>query len=513
MVHERLAKRVSPPHHRVMPRFLTERPSDIPPHVTDKAAFLRLLPFLWPRRDARLRLRFVVTVAMMGMAAFLNATVPILFARAVDHLATGGAAGGAAAMPIALLVTYAAMTWLAKVLNELRWTLYAPLEQRLQRLMGLEVFRHVHGLSLRFHLARRTGHLSRVLENGMRGTRELLFDAVFLILPLVAEIGFITVVLLRAFEPTFALITIATLTLYVFALVTGSEWLRRQQRRVVAEGAEAHGKAVDSLLNYETIKYFGAEARIAERYDTALRRVERLSVRAMVSRSLTGILQVSILGIGLLAMILLAGARVADGAMSVGDMVLVNTYLVQLIRPLDRVGQLYRSIKQSLVDVEQMLALLDEVAEVADHPDARPLPAGPGEVRFESVGFAYDPRRPVLEGVSFTIPPGRTLAVVGPTGAGKSTLARLLFRFYDPVSGRILLDGRDLRGLTQDSLRTAVAVVPQDAVLFNESIRFNIAFGRADATQAEVEEAARLAQIHDFIASLPDGYDTIVGER
>ncbi|QQP89664.1 ABC transporter ATP-binding protein/permease [Skermanella sp. TT6] len=496
-----------------MPRILNERPSDAPalPSV-DRRVFRLMLPFLWPRDDRGLRVRLAVSMTLLCLTAALNATVPILFARAVDRISVP-AGTELAAVPVALLLAYGAMQWLAKVFNELRWALYGPIEQRMQRHMGLAVFRHVHELSLRFHLGRRTGQISRVLDNGMRGIRELLFDVVFLILPLFAEIAIICAVLLGSFGAAFAGITVATLALYGVCLVIGSEWLRRRQRKAVAEGAEAHGKAVDSLLNYETVKYFGNEEHIAGRYEGALREVERLTVNAMLWRSLTGILQVSILGAGLTAMILLAASEVAAGAMTVGDFVLVNTYLLQLIRPLDRLGQLYRSIKQSLTDVEQMLELLNQPAEVADAPDAVPLPAGPGRLRFERVGFAYDPRRPVLRDVSFELPPGGTLAIVGPSGAGKSTIGRLLFRFYDPTSGRILFDGADISSVTQASLRAAIAVVPQDTVLFNDTILYNIAFGRPGASRAEVERAARLARIHDFVAGLPDGYDSLVGER
>jgi ATP-binding cassette, subfamily B, heavy metal transporter len=281
----------------------------------------------------------------------------------------------------------------------------------------------------------------------------------------------------------------------------------------VAEGAIAHGKAVDSLLNYETVKYFGNESHIADRYDASLARVEDLTVRALGFRSLTGILFATILGLGTGLILLLALGRVTAGAMTLGELVLVNAYLVQLTRPMERLGQLYRSIKQAFVDLEQLIELLAEEPEVEDRPAAIALPAGPGAVTFEGVSFAYDPARPILQGIDFRLTPGRRVAVVGPTGAGKSTIARLLFRFYDPTRGRVLIDGHDLRDVTQASLRATIAVVPQDTVLFNDTIGYNLAFGRPDATPAEVEAAARAAQLHDFIAGLPDGYATLVGER
>ncbi|HEV7370531.1 ABC transporter ATP-binding protein/permease [Arenibaculum sp.] len=489
--------------------------ADIPPSRPQDLKALRLvLPFLWPKDDRALRLRLGAAVGLLGLTALLNALVPLLFARAVDQLSGGAPAGfGPMTLPVALLLAFGLLQWLAKIGNEMRWALYGPLEQRLQRRVGLAVFRHVHALSLRFHLSRRTGQLSRVLDNGIRGVRELLFDLVFLILPLFAEIAFISVVLLGTLPPLFGALALATLVLYGACLVAGSEWLRRHQRRAVAEGAKAHGDAVDSLLNHETVKYFGNEEHVAERYDRALRRVEELQVRALTWRSLTGALQVSILGAGLTAMLVMAGLEVGRGVLSVGDLVLVNTYLLQLLRPLERLGQIYRSIKQSLTDVEQMMTLLAERPEIADAPGAGPLPSGPGALAFEGVGFAYDPRRPVLERVSFSIEPGRTLAIVGASGAGKSTIGRLLFRFYDPGSGRILLDGTDVRTVRQSSLREAIAVVPQDAVLFNDTIFYNIAFGRPDATREEVERAAGLARVHDFVTALPDGYDTQVGER
>ena len=486
-------------------------PATEPSRAQDVKALRLVVPFLWPRDDTGLKIRLVTAIVLLGLTALLNAVVPVLFSQAIDVLTAPGDALIAA--PIALLVIYGLTHWLSRTFGELRWALYGPIEQRVRRRVGLSVFRHVHDLSLRFHLGRRTGHLSRVLENGMRGVAELLFNAVFLILPLFAEVVFMCVILLTRFEPAFAGIIAAMLTLYVTTLIIASEWLRTHQRRAVAEGAAAHGKAIDSLLNYETVKYFGNEEHIAERYDVALQEVERLTVRAVTWRSLIGVLQVTVLGIGMTGMVVLAAFRVSSGAMTIGDFVLINAYLLQLIRPLDRLGALYRQIKQALTDLEQMLGLLDQRAEVTDVPDAPDLPAGAGEVNFERVSFGYDPRRRVLYDISFAVPAGAATAIVGPSGAGKSTVGRLLFRFYDPDAGGVFIDRMDISHLTQESVRSSVAVVPQDAVLFNETIAYNIAFGRPDSTPAEIEAAARLAEIHAFIVTLPDGYDTTVGER
>ena len=477
----------------------------------DIKAIRLLLPFLWPRDDRDLRMRLVGSIATLLAIAGLNAVVPMLFAQAVDRLKTPG--GTVAAGVLGLLFAYGFMHWLARALNEMRWALYGRIEQRTRRRVGLVVFRHLHDLSLRFHLSRRTGHLSRTMDNGMRGIEDLLYDCVFLIMPLIAEIVIIAVILLVRFKGVFTVVVISTLALYVTALIVGSEWLRRHQRRAVAVGAEAHGKAVDSLLNYETIKFSGGERHVAERYDTALAEVEELTVRALTWRSLTGLIQVTVLGAGITITVVLASDSVAAGTMTIGGFVLVNSYLLQLVRPLDRLGHLYREIKQAFTDLELMMGLLDEKPEIADAPDARPLPPGPGRLAFDHVSFAYDTRRPVLHDIDFFVAPGRTVALVGPSGAGKSTIGRLLFRFYDATGGSIAIDGADIRGVTQESLRAAIAVVPQDSVLFNESLFYNIAFGRPGASRAEVEDAAKLARIHDFVARLPDGYDTLVGER
>jgi ATP-binding cassette, subfamily B, heavy metal transporter len=442
----------------------------------DRSGFVRLLRLLWPQDEPGFRIRLTATVALLAGAALLNAVVPMLFAAAIDHLSVDHAA---LAVPLAILNGYVVLQWLARVLNESRWALYGPIDQRLQRRLAL--LEHLHGLSLRFHLGRRTGEISRILDNGLKGLREFLFDAIFLILPFLAEILFVAAALLWRVDPLFAGILLATLVVYGTVLVIGSEWLRAHQRRAVARGATAHGQAVDSLLNYETIKYFNREELIAQRYDGSLAEVERLTVKSLRFRSTVGIMLVTVIAAGMAAILLLATRRVGQGAMTIGELVLVNTYLLQLIRPMERLGQLYRSIKQSLVDLEQLLTLLHERPEVVDRPGAKPLQPGPGAVAFEHVSFHYGAGRGTLHDVSFTVAPGRKIAIVGPTGAGKSSIARLLFRFYDPSAGRILIDGQDISQLTQASVRAAIAVVPQETVLFNDTIGENIALARPGA--------------------------------
>ena len=490
------------------------------PH--DIKAVRMMAPFLWPKDDVALRVRLVISISLLAATAGMNALAPVLFALAVDRLTPQEIFGeegevigviAVTVLPLAVLLGYGAVHSFGKAMSELRWLLYGPIEQRLKRNVAMTVFRHLHELSMRFHIGRKTGALSRIMDNGTRGVDNLLMATVFMILPLVTEIVIILVVLLAFFDFVFTAIILGTFVLYSVALVIGSEWLRKHQRKAVVESAAAHGKAVDSLLNYETVKYFGNEDFVAGRYDDSLAKVERLTIKALTSRSVTGVIQVLILGIGLTGMILLAGNRIVSGTMEVFGFVLVNMYMLQIIRPLDRVGNLYRNIKQSFVDVEQMMGLLMEEPEVSDAPDAKPLGDGEGKVEFRDVSFAYDIRRPLLDHVSFTVPAGRTIGIVGGSGAGKTTLGRLLFRFYDPSSGQVLVDGADLRTVQVEALRATVGVVPQDAVLFNDSLHYNIAFGQPDATREEVEQAAKLAQIHEFSAGLPDGYDTVVGER
>ena len=496
-----------------MSRFLPSVAPEIRAgHATDLKAIAAVLPYLWPRDDLGMRIRVVLSIAILFITAILNALLPVLFALAIDRL-TPKDASLVLVVPVYLLLLYGFIFWFSRSLNELRWILFGPLEQRVRRRLGLAVFDHLHTLSLRYHLSRRTGMLSRIQERGLEAAAELLFNLVFVIAPLLTEIIIITAVVLGYFDVHYALILAFTLALFLFAVIYGSEVLRRFQRPAVIKASEAHGKAVDSLLNYETVKYFNNEGYVSSRYDIELAEAERLTVRSLIFRSLLGVAQMTVLGVGAGAIVLLGGMDVAAGAMTVGAFVLINTYLLQLVRPLERLGNLYRSIKQALIDLDQMVRIFDEKPEVVDVINATPLPEGRGAIRFKNVAFAYDPRRPILKNISFELEAGHKLAIVGPSGGGKTTLGRLLFRFYDPVKGSVEIDGHNIRKHTQDTVRAAVGVVPQDTVLFNESIGDNIRFGRPHTGDEEIKDAASLAQINDFIQSLPDGFDTVVGER
>jgi len=478
----------------------------------DVKAVRMMLPFLWPKADLGLRIRLVAAVMLLVTIAALNTVAPFLFSRAVDAL-TNETSNLAVVLPLGLILGYGLVHSMGKAMHELRFVLYGPIEQRLMRNVGLAVFRHIHDLSLHFHISRRTGQVSRIMDNGVRGIERILSSMIFMILPLLAEIFFIVGVLLNQFDGTYTTLIMGTFVLYGTALVIGSEWMRKHTRRAVIQGSAAHGQAVDSILNYETVKYFGNEEHVSDRYDTALAEVEKLTVRAMYVRSITGMIQVLILGGGLTGMVLLAGSQVAAGTITVGGFVLVNTYLLQILRPLDRMGNIYRGLKQAFTELEQMMGLLQEVPDIDDEPDAIALPAGDGHVAFRDVSFAYDVRRPVLKHLTFEMQAGETLGLVGATGAGKTTVGRLLFRFYDPTQGTVEVDGTNIHGVTLESLRAAVGVVPQDTVLFNDSLFYNIAFGKPGSSREEVERAAKLSHIDEFIASLPDGYDTVVGER
>ena len=460
-----------------------------------------------------LRLRVVGALLLLAAAKAANVLVPIAYARAVDALAPQSGAGAVVAVPVALLVGYGLLRVMASALGELRNAVFSKVQARAGRRVALDVFRHLHALSMRFHMDRATGGLSRVIERGVRGIATSLNFLLFNIIPTIVEILFVAVILWWMFAASFALTMLGTIIAYVAFTLIFTNWRLRFRRQMNQTDEEANTKAVDSLLNYETVKYFGNEAHESRRYDESMTRYESAYVKSETTLNMLNAGQASIMAVGLTITMLLAGRGIADGSMSIGDLVMVNTYLIQLYQPLNILGFAYREIKQGLTDMEQMFALLDVPAEVRDAPDAAPLALGAGEIRFEDVRFGYRQDREILKGISFTVPPGRMLAIVGPTGAGKSTISRLLFRFYDVTGGRVLVDGQDVRGLTQHSLRAAIGVVPQDTVLFNDTIRYNIAYGRPGATDAEIENAARLAQVHDFVTRLPDGYATRVGER
>ncbi len=476
-------------------------------------ALRRIAPHLWPVGEPMLRLRVVAALLLLAAAKAANVLVPIAYARAVDALAPQSGAGAVIAVPIALLVGYGLLRVMASALGELRNAVFAKVQARAGRRVALQVFRHLHALSMRFHMDRATGGLSRVIERGVRGIATSLNFLLFNIIPTIVEILFVAVILWWMFAASFALTMLGTIIAYVAFTLIFTNWRLRFRRQMNQTDEEANTKAVDSLLNYETVKYFGNEAHESRRYDESMTRYESAYVKSETTLNMLNAGQATIMAAGLTITMLLAGRGIADGSMSIGDLVMVNTYLIQLYQPLNILGFAYREIKQGLTDMEQMFALLDVPAEVRDAPDAVSLALGAGEIRFEDVRFGYRPDREILKGVSFTVPPGRMLAIVGPTGAGKSTISRLLFRFYDVTGGRVLVDGQDVRGLSQQSLRAAIGVVPQDTVLFNDTIRYNIAYGRPGASDAEIENAARLAQVHDFVMRLPDGYATRVGER
>ncbi len=476
-------------------------------------ALLRIAPYLWPKNETELRIRVVAALVLVAAAKAVGVLVPFAYARAVDALAPKDGIGAAITVPVALLLAYGVLRVMSSVFAELRNAIFAKVQARAGRRVALEVFEHLHALSMRFHMDRATGGLSRVIERGVRGIATSLNFLLFNIIPTIVEILFVAAILWWVFAASFAITMLATIVAYVAFTLLFTNWRLRFRRTMNETDEEANTKAVDSLLNYETVKYFGNEGHEARRYNESLTRYERAYVTSETTLNMLNAGQAIIMAVGLTVTMLLAGSGIAAGTMTVGDLVMVNTYLIQLYLPLNILGFAYREIKQGLTDMEQMFALLEVPAEVRDAPDAVPLAKGPGEIRFDNVQFGYRPDRQILKGVSFTVEPGRMLAIVGPTGAGKSTVSRLLFRFYDATGGAVTVDGQDVRSVTQASLRAAMGVVPQDTVLFNDTIRYNIAYGRPGATDDEVEAAARAAQVHDFVLRLPEGYATRVGER
>jgi ATP-binding cassette, subfamily B, heavy metal transporter len=466
-----------------------------------------LLPYLLAYKG-----RVLLALGCLIAAKLANVGVPLLLKQIVDGL-TLPAAGQVLVLPVALLVAYGLLRLSTTGFTELREFLFAKVTQRAVRTIALKTFRHLHALSLRFHLSRQTGGLTRDVERGTRGISTLIGYTLFSILPTLIEIALVSAILVARYDIWFIGITLAALCMYIVYTVTITEWRTGFRRQMNELDSKANTRAIDSLLNYETVKYFNNEEFEATRYDESLRRWETAAVRSQTSLSLLNIGQSAIIAIAVTLIMWRATLGVVDHTMTIGDLVLVNAFMIQLYIPLNFLGVIYREIKQAVADMERMFQLIDVNAEVKDAPGAAPLRVSAGEVRFEHVDFHYEPNRQILFDVSFTIPAGRTVAVVGPSGSGKSTLSRLLFRFYDVSDGRITIDGQDLRAVQQTSVRAAIAIVPQDTVLFNDSIEYNIAYGHPGATHEQIVAAAKLAQVHDFVTALPEGYATPVGER
>ncbi len=475
------------------------------------ATMRRFLPYLWPADAPALRRRVVIAMALVLVAKVVSLAMPFAYKGAVDRMVPGMEPGVALAM--ALVVAYAGARFGSVLFDNLRNAVFERVGQEAGRRLADDVFVHLHRLSLRFHLDRRTGAVTKIVERGTKSIDTMLYFLLFNIAPTVLELAAVCVIFFVKFGPGLVAATLVMVGLYIWFTRTITEWRNQLRRDMVDMDTSAVAHAVDSLLNFETVKYFGAEEREATRYAKAMRRYADAAVKSENSLAWLNI------GQSLITNLMMAGAMGytvwgwSKGQFSTGDVVLVNTLLSQLFRPLDLLGMVYRTIRQGLIDMEAMYKLIDTETEIADAPEAPPLHVEAGEVRFDHVHFGYDPEREILHGVSFTVPAGRTLAIVGPSGAGKSTIARLLFRFYDIQGGRILIDGQDVSAVTQQSLRSAIGIVPQDMVLFNDTVGYNIGYGRQGATQEEIEAAARAASIHDFIMRLPQGYATRVGER
>ena len=477
----------------------------------DLKSIRAILPYIWPKDAWSLRARVLLALVLLVLAKVTNVAVPMFYKHAVDALNEPKAE--LLAVPIALLVAYGVLRVLSDAFGELRDAVFTRVAQRAIRLAGLKTFRHLHALSLRFHLDRKTGGVARAVERGTKGIEFLLRFMLFNILPTLIEILMVCGILWNLYGWRFAAVTLLTLVAYIAWTTFITEWRTQFRRAMNDTDSDANTKAIDSLLNFETVKYFGNEDHEARRFDTALQRYEDAAVKSGSSLAFLNIGQGAIIATGVTIVMIMAGHGVVDGNMTMGDFVLVNAYLLQMFMPLNFLGFVYREIKRSLTDMETMFQLLAENAEVEDPSNANELNIDGGHVVFNGVTFDYDPRRPVLEDVSFHVPSGGTVAIVGASGSGKSTISRLLFRFYDITSGTITIDGQDIRDVTQESLRRAIGMVPQDTVLFNDTIYYNIAYGGPEASPAEVEDAARLAHIHDFIMDLPDGYQSTVGER
>ncbi|RVT84372.1 ABC transporter ATP-binding protein/permease [Rhodobacteraceae bacterium CCMM004] len=486
-----------------------------PAAASGLSVIARVAPYLWPAEHPWVKRRVVLAMIALVTAKVVAVATPFFYKAAVDKLAGEGqdAAWMLGAGAVGLTVAYG----LARLMNvgfqQLRDALFAAVGQRALRKIALQTFGHIHRMSLRYHISRKTGGLSRIIERGVKGVEFLLRFLLFSIGPLFLELLMIAVVLAVVFDIRYLLVVVLTVALYVAFTFKVTEWRVKIRREMNAQDTDANQKAIDSLLNFETVKYFGAEAREAQRYDGAMAGYEKAALKTSYSLAFLNFGQSLLITAGLVIVMVMAAVGVRDGGLTVGDFVMVNAYMIQITMPLNFLGTVYREIRQALVDMGEMFGLLEQPAEVADKPGAQPLEVMGGTVELDGVVFGYEPERPILRGVSLTVPAGRSVAIVGPSGSGKSTIGRLLFRFYDVAEGAVRIDGQDLRDVTQDSLHARIGVVPQDTVLFNDTIYYNIAYGRPEASRTEVEAAARAAKIHDFVASLPDGYDTTVGER
>ena len=477
-----------------------------------------LVPYIWPASRPDLRMRVVFALIALIIAKAITLLVPIAYKAMVDLL-TGEATGkeitavGLAASPVFLIVAYGVGRVMMVVFGQFRDVWFTAVAQNAVRKLANRTFSHLHALSLRFHLERRTGGLNRVIERGVTGVDTIVRMAVLNSIPTAVELLMISGLIAYYFGWIYVVVVLVTVALYVAFTFWASERRIAIRRDMNDSDTEAHAKAVDSLLNYETVKYFGNEAHEARRFDASMARYEKAAIRTYTSLGWLNTGQAVIFTLGTVICMLLAARDVVSGTLTIGGFVMINAILMQLYLPLNFMGMVYREIKQGLIDIETMFALLHEPAEITDRPGAKPLRVTKGEIKFENVSFAYDPERQILKDVSFEVPAGKMVAIVGPSGAGKSTISRILFRFYELTSGRVLIDGQDIRDVTQASLRAAIGMVPQDTVLFNDTIFYNIRYGRPEANDAQVREAARLAQIHDFIMTLPQGYDSLVGER
>ncbi len=470
-------------------------------------------PYLWPEGQDWVKRRVVFALGFLALSKLISVGTPFLYKWAVDALSGEEGASNLLLGAVGLTVAYGVARLMTTGFQQLRDAIFAKVGQRALRRLALETFTHIHRLSLRYHITRKTGGLSRIIERGVKGVDFLLRFMLFSIVPLILELGLVGIVLFFAFDAWYLGVVAVTIALYVWFTFKVTEWRVTLRREMNKQDTDANQKAIDSLLNFETVKYFGAERREADRYDRAMEAYEGAAVKTATSLAFLNIGQNLLITSGLVIVMVMAAIGVQNGALTVGDFVMVNAYMIQITMPLNFLGTVYREIRQALVDMGEMFDLLEQPTEVADKPGAPALSVQKGEVRLRDVRFAYDTDREILKGIDLTVPAGQTCAIVGPTGSGKSTIGRLLFRFYDVTGGAIEIDGQDIRDITQDSLHDAIGVVPQDTVLFNDTIGYNIAYGRDGASQAEIEQAARDAQIHVFIASLPSGYDTMVGER